>query len=148
MRRAAAPLLTLLLTVTACSGGGTSAKPGPTLKQPPVAAFTAGPCRAMAPDLLAIERDATQVGSAAAPSESALGRLKDAQGRIRALQPSFAADKVLTPVVEDLVVAVGVVRLTAVSNVYKPSYAADAKRLAAAAITSCTSATPSPSPTR
>ena len=61
---------------------------------------------------------------------------------------SFAADKVLTPVVEDLVVAVGVVRLTAVSNVYKPTYAADLHRTAAAAITSCTSAAPSPSPTR
>ncbi len=148
MRRAAIPVLTLLLTVTACSGGGTSAKPGPTLKQPPVAAFTAGPCRVMAPDLLAIERDAAELGGPAAPSESVLGRLKDAQGRIRALQPSFAADTVLTPVVEDLVVAVGVVRLTAVSNVYKPSYAADVKRLAAAAITSCTSAAPSASPTR
>ena len=148
MRRAAIPVLTLLVTVTACSGGGTSAKPGPTLKQPPVAAFTAGPCRAMAPDLLTMERDAAQLGSATTVSEPVLGRLKDGQGRIRALQPSFAADKVLTPAIEDLVVAVGVVRLTAVSNVYKPSYAADVSRLAAAAITSCTSAAPSASPTR
>lgn len=148
MRRAAIPVLTLLVTVTACSGGGTSAKPGPTLKQLPVAAFTAGPCRAMAPDLLTIERDAAQLRSATTVSEPVLGRLKDAQGRIRALQPSFAADKVLTPAIEDLVVAVGVVRLTAVSNVYKPTYAADVQRTAAAAITSCTSAAPSPSPTR
>ena len=148
MRRAATALLTLLLTVTACSGGGTSAKPGPTLKQAPVAAFTAGPCRAMAPDLLAIERDAAQVGSAATVPEPVLGRLKDAQGRIRALQPSFVADKVRTPAIQDLVVAVGVVRLTAVTNVYKPSYAGDMQRTAAAAITSCTTAAPSPSPTR
>lgn len=148
MRRAATPVLTLLLAATACTGGGTSAKPGPTLKQPPVAAFTAGPCRAMAPDLLTIERDAAQLGSATTVSEPVLGRLKDAQGRIRALQPSFAADKVLTPAIQDLVVAVGVVRLTAVTNVYKSSYAADVQRIAAAAITSCTSAAPSASPTR
>lgn len=148
MRRAATPVLTLLLAATACTGGGTSAKPGPTLKQPAVAAFTAGPCRAMAPDLLTIERDAAKLGSATTVSEPVLGRLKDAQGRIRALQPSFAADKVLTPIVEDLVVAAGVVRLTAVSNVYKPTYAADLHRTAAAAITSCTSAASSPSPTR
>lgn len=143
MRRAAILLLTVLSVVTACSGGRTSSPS--TLKQPPVASFAAGPCRAMAPDLLAIQRDGQQLGSATSAPRPVLDRLKDEQGRVRALQPGLAGDKVVGPVVEDLVIAVGVVRLDADTNVYLPSYAADLRRAAAAAVASCTGPAPSPS---
>ncbi len=143
MRRAAIPLLTVLSVVTACTGGRTSSPS--TLKQPPVASFAAGPCRAMAPDLLAIQRDGQQLGSGATAPRPVLDRLKDEQGRVRALQPGLAADKVVGPVVEDLVIAVGVVRLNSDTNVYQPSYAADLRQAAAAAVASCTGPAPSPS---
>lgn len=146
MRRAAISLLTVLLAVTACTGGRTSSTSASKLKQPPVASFAAGPCRAMAPDLLAIQRDGQQLGGAATAPRPVLNRLKDEQGRVRALQPALVADKLVGPAVEDLVIAVGVVRLNSDTNVYLPSYAADLRRAAAAAIASCTGAAPAPSP--
>ena len=150
MRRAAAPLLAVLLAgATGCSSGSPAtakASDAPTLKQPPVTAFAAGPCRSMAPDLLGIERDALQLGTTPTPPEPVRLRLKQEQDRIRALQPSFKADKVFAPVVQELVVAVGVARLASDTNEYKASYAADISRTDAAVIAACTSGAATPSP--
>lgn len=61
------------------AGGCTLGGSEPTFEQPPESAFRAGACRGMAPDILAIGRDARGLGAGDAAPPPVAANLKAAQ---------------------------------------------------------------------
>ncbi len=105
------------------AGGCTLGGSEPTFEQPPESAFRAGACRGMAPDILAIGRDARNLGAGDAAPPPVAANLRAAQDRLRAVQPTLEPD--VAPLVDDVVVAIGDVRLASVVNGLTASMATD-----------------------
>lgn len=116
-----------------CSAHGSRAE----FTQPPVSAFRDGSCRTMAPDVLAIGRDARRLGTTNAPPQETRDALKAAQTRIRALQPGL--DPSLSKPVENLVESVGIVRLLSDTKGFTPALATDLSTAVKALVDTCTS---------
>lgn len=91
---------------TGCAGGGS----GDGFEQPPVSDFRAGACTTLAPDILSVGRDARRLGTANVAPPSVQAALKQAQDRLRAAESTLEAD--VAPMVSDVVVAIGAVRLS------------------------------------
>lgn len=77
----------------------------------------------MAPDILSIGRDARRLGTASSPPKAVRAALKAAQDHIRAVQPSV--EPALATPVQDLVGAVGAVRLRSDTNSFETSMTSD-----------------------
>lgn len=102
----------LLLGAVACSGPGFS--------QPTLSAFTPGSCQTLAPSVLALGRDLHSLGTRS-PSDSRSDALKSDQAQLRSRQAGLSTE--LAPTVQQLVTAVGIVRLRADTDSYDPSLA-------------------------
>lgn len=123
----------LLALATACSSGSD----GP--KQPAVSAFTEGTCRAAAPDVLTIGKQARKLGTAKTPASGPLGMLTSAQDRLDAI--ASGAEPTYQPALRKLVTAVGLVRFRAHIGSYVPSLGQDVISAYDGVLAVCTSAT-------
>jgi hypothetical protein len=124
-RRVLVPVL--LLALAACSGGG--------FDQPKASAFASGSCRDLAPSVLALGKDLHGLGSKP-PSSGQREALTKDQGTVRARQASLPST--LAPDVQELVTAVGVLRLRADTNSYEPGLTKTAMSAYTAVVTACT----------
>lgn len=77
----------------------------------------------MAPDILSIGRDARRLGTADAAPPPVRATLTASQDRLRSAQPTLEAD--VTPLVSDVVVAIGAVRLSSDTGGFTPAIATD-----------------------
>lgn len=131
-------LLLAGLLSAGCSGDDGPDQPGPE-------AFAAGTCRQLADPVLALGRDLRKLGDSKAPPMDVRNRIRDEQKKVRDVLPSAPAD--LMPVVQDLVTAVGVVRLSSDTNSYEPSLSTKALAAYDALVARCTTtASPTPAP--
>lgn len=135
------PTVAAALAVSAVLGGAlvggcASRKSGADFQQPPVSAFRQGACQSMAPDILSIGRDARRLGTSATPPQDVRDALKASQDRIRAVQPSLDPD--LAAPVEDLVIAVGVVRLRSDTKGFTTAAASDLSAAYQRLVDACT----------
>ncbi len=128
------------LAVTACSGS--SSGPAP-FQQPPVSAFAEGTCRTVAPDVLAIGKQAQALGEGGAVDKAVVTALEQAQTSLRPLVEG--AEPAYQPALMRLVVATGLVRLQASLDSYKPETGQDLQTSYDGAVAACTAA-PSPTP--
>lgn len=129
------PLLALaacLAVTTGCSGTTEDDSP----KQPAASAFAEGTCREVAPDVLLIGREADQLGKGPEVDRDRLGRLEAAQGRVKAL--AEAAEPAYKPALDDLVVAVGLVRLQGQVGRYKSEQGENLRMRYRAVLDACT----------
>ncbi len=121
------------LAVTACSG---SSGGGASFTQPPVSAFAAGTCRTVAPDVLAIGKQAQQLGDGGAVDKPVVDALEKAQTSLRpaveAAEPSYQ------PALMQLVVATGLVRLQVSLGSYQVDTGKDLQKAYATAVGVCT----------
>lgn len=129
MRRALVLVLVLpsLMAAAACSGSG--------FDQPSAARFHTGPCRALAPAVLALGKDLHGLGRKA-PTATQRAALALHQKDLRTHQAGL--DDELAPAVQDLVTTVGVVRLRADTNSYAPSLAGTAMSAYTGVVKACT----------
>ena len=125
-------MIACLLVGTACSAGSVPATEAP----PSETAFTAGTCRAVAPDVLSIGRDAQRLGPGPEVDKALLDSLADAQTRLRALADT--AEPTYKPALEKLSVAVGLVRLQARVGSYRPAEGNNLRTSYAAVLKVCT----------
>ena len=123
----------LLVTVAACSGGG------PSFSQPKPAAFSPGSCRELASPVLQLGKELHSLGGSN-PTAAQRTALKTAQSAVRRQQPTLPTS--LAPPVQDMVTAVGVLRLRADTNSYDPALAGSALTAYQALVTVCTRAVP------
>lgn len=132
MHRVAALLLPVVLT----AGCGGSSTPKSTFTQPKPAAFKDGPCRAVAPSVLSIGRDARKLGKGPMPPASVRDDLKSAQDAVAAVQAGL--DPALVAPFSRLVIAVGVVRIRADSNTFEPALARSLSEAYEGVLSACT----------
>jgi hypothetical protein len=85
-------------------------------RQPAASSFTEGTCRAAAPDVLSLGRDASTIGRAGRVDAGVRTSLKEAQLRLRDL--AVAAEPAYKPALDALVVSTGFVRIRADGNSY------------------------------
>jgi hypothetical protein len=104
-----------LVAVSACSSGP---------KQPAVSAFSAGTCRAAAPDVLQLGRDVGRLGKGPDVPRTRVDGLTSAQDRLDGI--ASAAEPSYAPSLRRLVTAVGIVRLRAHTGSYSPALGRDA----------------------
>ena len=127
--------LPLALATTACSSSSG-------FQQPKTSAFAAGTCRDLAPAVLRLGKDLHDLGTKP-PSTPVRNALKQQQQAVRDLQPNV--EPALAPVVQDLVTAVGVLRLRTDTNSYDRSLAKTAMTRYTALVRACTTPGPTPS---
>ncbi|MCU1675092.1 MAG: hypothetical protein JWN77_3205 [Frankiales bacterium] len=123
------PLLVLtatLLATAACSGSS-----GPEADD-----FAAGTCRTAAPDVLAIGEQLDEIGDGPDVDKDVLDRLKTAQDGLRQLAPG--AEEPYRKPLEDLVTAVGLVRLQAGVGRYRSDTGNNLREKYDGAVTACT----------
>ena len=128
------------LAVTACSGSSSGT---PAFRQPPVSAFAAGTCRTVAPDVLAIGKQAQSLGAGGAVDKAVVTALEQAQTNLRPVVEG--AEPAYQPALKRLVVATGLVRLQASLDSYKAETGKDLQTSYDAAVAACTGS-PSPTP--
>ncbi len=126
--RAALPVL---LLAAACSHGGSS------FAQPKASAFSPGSCRDLASPVLALGKDLHALGTRA-PSDAQADSIKAAQARVRSLNSAAPDD--LKPAVQQLITAVGILRIRNDTDSYDASVAKDAMTAYQELVTVCTSA--------
>lgn len=124
-------LLALALGAVALSGC-TASEPD----QPSATAFADGTCRAVAPDVLAIGRDVRRLGDGGEVDADVLRRLEEAQGRVRGLAET--AEPSYKKALDDLVVAVGLVRLQGRVGTYAPEQGENLQRTYDSVVDACT----------
>src|SRR4051812_8358980 len=130
MRRTLLPVLALLpFALAACGTGST---------QPKASAFTAGTCRAAAPDVLTIGRVGAQIGGTTKVDAAARSSLRDAQARLSDL--AAAAEPAYQPSLQALVVSTGFVRIRADGNTYAAGVGRQLMRDYRAVLKACTAA--------
>ena len=127
---------TLLAAVSGCSSSSSS------FAQPKESAFNPGSCRQLAPAVLRLGRDVHDLGTKT-PSASQRTTLKDDQQKVRDLQPGLSAG--VAPAVQDLVGAVGLMRIRADTNSYDGTLAGLALKQYDALVALCTRPAASPS---
>ena len=128
MRPRTLVVASLLAVTAACSGGSSFAQPAPR-------DFAPGACRDLAAPVLQLGKDLHGLGDKA-PSTSKAAALTTAQGKVRSLQPHLPAD--LAPTVQQLVTAVGVLRLRNDTNSYDRSLRSQALAAYSALVVKCT----------
>jgi hypothetical protein len=107
MRFPLVALAAAALAASACTGSS-----GPSASD-----FTAGTCRTVAPDVLAIGEQLDRIGKGPEVAKGVLSALKGAQDGLRQLAPG--AEEPYRGPLEDLVTAVGLVRLQAAAGRYR-----------------------------
>ncbi len=127
---------TLLAAVSGCSSSSSS------FAQPKESSFSPGSCRQLAPAVLRLGRDIHDLGTKT-PSGSQRTTLKIDQQKVRDLQPGLSA--AVSPAVQDLVGAVGLMRIRADTNSYDGTLAGLALKQYNALVALCTSPAASPS---
>lgn len=106
-----------MLLLVACSPGSKNASSA--FKQPEAASFQPGPCRAVAPAVLSVGKDAHDLAGGAAPNAERSERLKRNQDLIDAARPGIEAT--LKPSFDQLVIGIGIVRIRTDSNTFDKS---------------------------
>lgn len=127
---------TLLAAVSGCTTSSNS------FAQPKESTFNPGSCRQLAPAVLRLGRDIHDLGTKT-PSASQRTTLKDNQQKVRDLQPGLSAG--VSPAVQDLVGAVGLMRIRADTNSYDGTLAGLALTQYHALVALCTRPAASPS---
>jgi len=118
----------LLVATAACSSGSSFA-------QPSAQDFSPGACRVLAAPVLQLGRELHGLGSKA-PSTSQAEAITSSQGKVRTLQPALPSQ--LAPAVQDLVTAVGVLRLRNDTNDYDKSLQQQAMTAYRTVVAACT----------
>ena len=111
--RAALALVACLAAGCTSDAPAPAAAPAPVFSGPAVDTFRPGTCATIAPDVLAVGKDAFDLGEGPAASPEVQQRLLDTQARLRT-QVAGAAPEV-APALERLVQGIGLVRIRAVS---------------------------------
>ena len=127
---------TLLAAVSGCTTSSNS------FAQPKESAFNPGACRQLAPAVLRLGRDIHGLGTKT-PSGSERTTLKDDQQKVRDLQPGLSAG--VASAVQDVVGAVGLMRIRADTNSYDGTLAGLALKQYDALVALCTRPAASPS---
>ena len=125
MRTAPTTALLGLLLVLGCTSASDPAGPEASTSSaalaapqaPPPGDFTAGTCRVLAPDVLALGALLPRLGEGGAVDQAVQDELRDTQGRVQAA--TGAAEPELKPALAALVESVGLVRIRAVSDSYE-----------------------------
>lgn len=135
-------VVTLLLTPTVLAAVSGCTSSSSSFSQPKESAFNAGSCRQLAPAVLQLGRDVNDLGTKT-PSVSQRTTLKDDQQKVRDLQTGLSAG--VAPAVQNLVYAVGLLRIRADTNSYDGTLAGLALEQYKALVALCTSPAASPS---
>lgn len=129
------PAVALSATLIAgCAAGCTSSQGLPRPSE-----FRAGSCQHLAPDILQVAADADRLGAGSTPPSDVRDALARAQGRLRTSLPDSSHD--LAAATNDVIVAIGVVRLGSDTNAYTPAAGADMGRAAKRVIALCVGGT-------
>ena len=129
--------VTLLLAPTVFAAvSGCSSSSSSSFSQPKESTFSPGSCRQLAPAVLRLGRDIQDLGTKT-PSASEQTTLKNDQQKVRDLQPGLSAG--VAPAVQDLVGAVGLMRIRADTNSYDGTLAGLALKQYRALVALCTS---------
>ncbi len=126
--------LAVVALLAACSS---SSPAKPAFAQPAESAFHDGPCRAVAPAVLALGKDAHALKGAGRPDAEMSTRLKSNQDAVFAAAPAAPLD--VKTALDKLVVTIGIVRIRTDSNTYIPSLSNDLLTSYQAVVTACTS---------
>lgn len=105
---------------------------------PAESAFLEGTCRAAAPDVIAVGRTLPRLGDGGVVDQAVKDELRAAQDGLFALVPS--AEEMYKPVLDELVLSTGIVRLRADSNTYEPDLGGLLRRSYERALSVCTAA--------
>jgi hypothetical protein len=124
------------IVVAVCAVALATACSGTTSKAPPVSAFTAGTCRAAAPDVLALGHAGAELGDKRTIPSDLRSQLRDAQAQLDEL--AVAAEPSYKKVFDALVQSTGVVRIRADGNEYDPALGAQLRRDYQAVVDACT----------
>lgn len=113
------------LALSGCSGGSSFPSDGD---------FTAGECRELAPLLRSIDESARGLGDSPQPAADVVQQLVDDQDSLR--ETDLEQEQVAAAV-NDVVVAVAVVRLRAIGSTYEPQFGQKVLEQVAAAARVC-----------
>ncbi len=127
---------TVLAAVSGCSSSSSS------FAQPKESSFNPGSCRQLAPAVLRLGRDIHDLGTKT-PSAAQRTTLKNDQQKVRDQQTGLSA--AVAPAVQNLVSAVGLLRIRADTNSYDGSLAGLALTQYTSLVALCTSPAASPS---
>jgi hypothetical protein len=108
--RRAVPLVLLALVLAGC----TSSSDVPAEED-----FAAGTCRTAAPDVRAVGESIPRLGDDGDVADEVKDELREAQDRLAAL--ADGAEPSLQSALQELVVAIGIVRIRADGNTYEPA---------------------------
>ncbi len=126
MRRLACTL-TLVVLLAGCSGDADAPSPE---------SFRPGTCQAVAPDVIALGKDARRLGDDGVVEQEVKDSLREAQTRLSDVTET--AERELQPVLTKLVTTAGLVRLRADGNTYEPALGKQLRRDYEAVVTACT----------
>lgn len=143
MRTAPAALVGLLLLVGCTSSPSDDEPTAAASPLPAESSFTEGTCRLVAPDVIAVGGALPRLGDGGDVDQDVKDELRAAQDRLRAV--AEAAEPEYRAALDELSVAIGVVRIRADGNTYETAQGDALAEAYDEVVGVCTGAAPSPS---
>lgn len=137
MRTAAVALLAAL-ALAGCTSSSEDPAPDepPAVPLPAASSFTEGTCTLVAPDVIAVGENLPKLGDGGDVDQEVKDALRDAQDRVFAV--AEAAEPAVKPALDELVVALGIVRVRADGNTYETAQGEVLRKAYDAAVDACT----------